>query len=205
MKHITRPNFALEVDCSWPVAGVDEVGRGPLAGPVLAAAVILNPASIPDGLADSKVLTRNNREFLDIALRKSGAHISLGAASVSEIDKLNILAATLLAMKRAIASLRIPPGSVLVDGSQAPALHYPTFTVIGGDSRSLSIAAASIIAKVARDRLMIRLSDRYPIYGWNKNVGYATAAHRTVLKKYGPTPHHRMSFAPLRIQTIETV
>jgi len=205
MKNITKPNFVLEADCIWPVAGVDEVGRGPLAGPVLAAAVILNPTSIPDGLADSKVLTRSNREFLDIALRKSGAHISLGAASVPEIDKLNILSATLLAMKRAIMSLRISPGSVLVDGTQAPALPCQTSTVIGGDSRSLSIAAASIIAKVARDRLMSRLSHRYPIYGWNKNAGYATAAHRTVLKKYGPTPHHRMSFAPLRNHDIETV
>tara|TARA_Y100000588_G_scaffold345609_1_gene393010 strand:+ start:122 stop:739 length:618 start_codon:yes stop_codon:yes gene_type:complete len=205
MKNITRPNFALEVARIWPVAGVDEVGRGPLAGPVLAAAVILNPMSIPDGLADSKVLTRSNREFLDIALRKSGAHISLGAASVPEIDKLNILSATLLAMKRAIASLTILPGSVIIDGSHAPALPYPTSTVKGGDSRSLSIAAASIIAKVARDRLMIRLADRYPIYGWNKNAGYATAAHRTVLKEYGPSPHHRMSFAPLRTHDSETV
>lgn len=188
----------LEASCRGPVAGVDEVGRGPIAGPVFAAAVILNLAAIPEGLADSKRLSRKEREWLDTALRASGAHIGLAAASVAEIDDLNILAASLLAMRRAVARLRLAPGSALVDGIHAPDLPCPVRTVIAGDRLSASIAAASIIAKVARDRLMAKLAARYPAFGWEHNAGYGTDAHREAIGRVGTTRHHRDTFAPVR-------
>ena len=191
-------DLRLEASCVGPVAGVDEVGRGPLAGPVLAAAVILDLAAIPEGLADSKRLPRAERERLDAALRSSGARIGLGAASVGEIDDLNILAASLLAMRRAVARLGLAPGVALVDGIHAPELECPVRTVIGGDGLCASIAAASIVAKVARDRLMVRLAARYPAFGWEHNAGYGTAAHREAIDRFGTTRHHRATFAPVR-------
>jgi ribonuclease HII len=182
------------------VAGVDEVGRGPLAGPVLAAAVIL-PAKLPPGLAalidDSKKLTSARRAKALAALRGSGALIALGAASVADIERINILHASMLAMRRAIARLPVRPEHVLVDGNRAPGGEIPCTTLVGGDALSLSIAAASIVAKETRDLLMARLAVRYPAYGWEKNAGYAAAMHRAAIIDNGPTPHHRMGFGPL--------
>jgi ribonuclease HII len=179
------------------VAGVDEVGRGPLAGPVLAAAVILGEPM--DGLADSKKLSPARREHLAAALiGHRGVRIGIGAASVSEIDRLNILQASLLAMRRAVEKLGVQPDLALVDGNKAPALSCPVETVIGGDRLIPAISAASIIAKVIRDRLMARLDRRYPGYGWERNAGYPTSQHRTALKSLGPTPHHRTSFRPVQ-------
>lgn len=179
------------------VAGVDEVGRGPLAGPVLAAAVILM-API-DGLADSKKLSAKRR--LHIAGRLAldqHVYIGLGAASVAEIDQLNILQASLLAMRRAVQKLQIEPDLALVDGNKAPELSCRVETIVGGDRTVPAISAASIVAKVTRDRLMARLDDRYPGYGWKQNAGYPTIKHRTALEKLGITSHHRTSFGPVR-------
>ncbi len=186
-----------EITSGKIVAGVDEVGRGPLAGPVLAAAVILvEPLS---GLADSKKLTpARRRELADLLVRNPRICIGIGAASVSEIDRLNILQASLLAMTRAVRRLCVRPDLALVDGNQAPALACPVKTVIGGDASIPSISAASIIAKVTRDRLMSRLDDRYPGYGWQRNAGYPTAEHRAALTCLGLTCHHRTSFGPVR-------
>lgn len=179
------------------VAGVDEVGRGPLAGPVLAAAVIL--VEPLEGLDDSKKLSPARRRYLaEMLARDPRICIGLGAASVSEIDRLNILQASLLAMQRAVEKLRIRPDLALVDGNKAPALCCPVETVIGGDRLIPAISAASIIAKVTRDRLMARLDDRYPGYGWQRNAGYPTAEHRAALNCLGLTCHHRTSFGPVR-------
>lgn len=179
------------------VAGVDEVGRGPLAGPVLAAAVIL--VEPLDGLADSKKLSpARRRKLAAMLVRDRRICIGLGAASVSEIDRLNILQASLLAMTRAVQKLRLRPDLALVDGNKAPALSCPSKTIIGGDALVPAISAASIIAKVTRDRLMSRLDDRYPGYGWHRNAGYPTAEHRAALSNLGLTCHHRVSFGPVR-------
>ena len=186
---------------SGGVAGIDEVGRGPWAGPVVAAAVVLDRAEIPDGIADSKALTRAEREVLFDALRLSGAAIGLGAAGLAEIETLNILGASLLAMRRAAAALPCRPALALVDGNRAPVLACPVRTLISGDAISESIAAASIIAKVTRDRLMARLSLRHPGYGWERNAGYGTAEHRLALDRLGPSPHHRRTFAPVAERT----
>jgi len=191
------PNYLLESNGPAPVAGVDEVGRGPVAGPVVAAAVILRPSTIPDGLGDSKTLSPETREKLYIALC-ADSDVGVGAASVHEIDRINILQATFLAMRRAVERLLQSPQMVLVDGKQKPPLPHPVHMVVKGDARCLSIAAASIVAKVVRDRLMRRLSQRYPNYGWDHNVGYCTAHHRTALNEYGVTTHHRRSFDPVR-------
>jgi ribonuclease HII len=197
------PDFAFEKRCTGIVCGIDEAGRGPLAGPVVAAAVILDrrrlPRALRDGLDDSKKLTPAAREKYAAILRASGAVIGVGAASAAEIDRINILRATLVAMCRAVAALKVAPAIALVDGNVAPALPCPVTTVVGGDGLSLSIAAASIIAKVTRDRLMRRLALRYDGYGWEHNVGYGTLRHRTALGALGPTPHHRMSFSPLQL------
>lgn len=191
------PDYSLESVHSalGPVAGVDEAGRGPLAGPVLAAAVILDPARIPDGLDDSKALTAKKRALLYAQLRQA-AHIGIGAASVADIARLNILHASMLAMSRAIAALAQSPATVLIDGNRAPKdLPCAAVTVVGGDALCSSIAAASIIAKVTRDRIMAALGARWPDYGFELHMGYATAAHRTALHRFGPTPHHRAGFA----------
>lgn len=179
------------------VAGVDEVGRGPIAGPVLAAAVILDPARIPPGLADSKALGQGRREWLDALIRES-CEVGLGAATVEEIDRLNILQASHLAMERAVAALPRPPDHVLVDGRLIPpGLRGRAESIVKGDARSLSIAAASIVAKVARDRIMVDLAQQFPGYGWEVNAGYPTPAHRQALLDLGVTPFHRRSFRPV--------
>jgi len=195
------PNFAFESRAEGLVCGIDEVGRGPLAGPVFAAAVVLDPKRLPRrlrrGIDDSKKLDRETREEF-AALLRGVAVFGLGAASVAEIDRLNILQASFLAMRRALAALPMKPVLALVDGNQAPRLPCKVETLVGGDGLSLSIAAASIIAKVARDRLMQRLALRYEGYGWHTNMGYATEEHRAAIVALGLTPHHRLSFQPSR-------
>ena len=194
------PHFQFERAFAGVVCGVDEVGRGPLAGPVVAAAVVL-PRKLPRAVArdvdDSKKLTLAERERLDLEIRGC-AMVGVGEASVAEIDSINILRAAFLAMRRAVEQLGVVPDLALVDGNQHPGLTVPCQMVIGGDGIHLSIAAASIVAKVVRDRFMITLADLHPEYGWHSNVGYATPAHRNALKRFGPTPHHRTSFAPVR-------
>lgn len=194
------PDFTIETGLPGPVAGVDEAGRGPLAGPVVAAAVILTAAKIApavlDRIDDSKRLSRGVRQKLFESLRAS-ARIGLGAASVREIDTLNIHHAGLLAMERALSVLDPPPRSAIVDGKFAPPAPCPVKGVVGGDGLSLSIAAASIVAKVVRDRLMARLAARYPGFGFEHNAGYGTPEHFRALERLGLTPHHRKSFAPV--------
>jgi ribonuclease HII len=177
------------------IAGVDEVGRGPLAGPVLAAAVIL--ARPLEGLADSKTLCAEERERL-AGLVRAQARIGIGAASVAEIDRINILQASLLAMRRAVLRLGCVPDLALIDGKHAPELACPVETIVDGDALVPAISAASIVAKVTRDRLMRRLAARYPGYGWETNVGYATSAHREAIWQLGACCHHRRSFAPVQ-------
>jgi len=193
------PNFAIERRSNGVVCGIDEVGRGPLAGPVVAAAVILDQARLPRrlrrGLDDSKKLSAEDRE----ELRAPWAVIGVGAASVAEIDRHNILRATLIAMARAVSALGVRPDHALVDGNVPPTLPCPVETVIGGDGLSLSIAAASVIAKVTRDRLMRRLGQRHPGYGWDHNAGYGTGEHLAALAALGPTVHHRRSFSPVAL------
>ncbi len=196
------PDFSFERGCEGIVCGIDEAGRGPLAGPVVAAAVILDrrrlPRALRHGLDDSKKLSAADREDYAALLRRCACIIGVGAASVAEIDGRNILQATLVAMRRAVMRLSLAPTIALVDGNVAPHLPCPVTTVIGGDGLSLSIAAASIIAKVTRDRLMRQLAERYPGYGWATNVGYPTSEHRAALTRLGPTRHHRRSFAPVQ-------
>ncbi|MFC3675943.1 ribonuclease HII [Ferrovibrio xuzhouensis] len=191
------PDFRIEAQFSGPVCGIDEAGRGPWAGPVVAAAAILDPARLPPGIDDSKKLTAARREALFAAVLAS-ASIGIGAASVAEIERLNILGATLLAMRRAVAALPVRPAHALVDGKHCPQLACPATAVVDGDALSLSIAAASIVAKVIRDRAMTRLDSRYPAYAWAANKGYGTAAHQAGLRAAGISPHHRLGFAPLR-------
>ncbi|WP_299880740.1 ribonuclease HII [uncultured Sulfitobacter sp.] len=179
------------------IAGVDEVGRGPLAGPVTAAAVVLDPAQIPEGLNDSKKLTKRRREVLYDQIMEV-AEVSVAHASVEEIDDLNILRASHLAMMRALDGLAIPADYVLVDGNMLPRdLTLPAETVIKGDGRSVSIAAASIMAKVCRDCVMLSLAQQHPGYGWETNMGYGSKSHIEALQKQGVTPHHRRSFKPV--------
>ncbi|MSO77654.1 MAG: ribonuclease HII [Alphaproteobacteria bacterium] len=192
------PDFSIEKSLALtPIAGVDEAGRGPWAGPVVAAAVILDPARVPAGLDDSKRLQRPVRERLYGEL--SGvARLGVGQASVAEIDALNILQASLLAMRRAVEALATPPALALIDGNRRPQLPCPSHLVVGGDGKSLSIAAASIVAKVTRDRIMADLAMAFPGYGWERNAGYGTQMHRRALNQLGITPHHRRTFAPIR-------
>ncbi len=197
----STPDFLLEkaaiADGIFPVAGVDEAGRGPLAGPVVAACVILDPCAIPAGLNDSKKLNAKRREEL-FAILQERAQLSVAIADVERIDDVNILQATLWAMAEAVHSLAQIPALALVDGNAKPDLKCACRTVIKGDALSLSIAAASIAAKVVRDRIMADLAREYPGYGWERNKGYGTAEHMAALKKLGPTPHHRRSFAPVK-------
>jgi ribonuclease HII len=180
------------------IAGVDEVGRGPLAGPVVAAAVILDETKPIEGLADSKVLSATRREELAHLIRERALCWALGRAEVEEIDRLNILRASLLAMKRAVEALSLPPELVLVDGNQAPELGYPVQTIVRGDASVPAISAASILAKVARDAEMCELDSRFPGYGFSKHKGYPTAAHLYALEKQGVSSIHRRSFGPVR-------
>jgi ribonuclease HII len=180
------------------IAGVDEAGRGPLAGPVLAAAVILNPAHPIAGLADSKQLSETRREQLAAEIRVHALAWALGRADVAEIDRINILQASLRAMQRAVANLRLAPGQVLVDGKQCPSgLICPCQAIVKGDATVPAISAASILAKVARDAELRDLHERYPAYGFARHKGYPTAAHREALRRFGPCPEHRRSFAPV--------
>jgi len=191
------PDFREELKFGGRVAGIDEAGRGPLAGPVVAAAVILNPNNIPNGLDDSKKLVAAVRERLFEALQGCAA-IGIGQASVAEIDRLNILEAAMLAMRRACAALPFLPDACLVDGRTDPRLPVATCLLVKGDCRSLSIAAASIIAKVTRDRIMTELAKDFPAYGWDQNAGYGVPFHLRALALVGPSPHHRRSFLPVR-------
>jgi ribonuclease HII len=177
---------------------VDEAGRGPLAGPVVAAAVILDPARPIPGLADSKKLSAKRREVLAKTIRSQALAWAVQEASVAEIDTLNILHATMLAMQRAVGELQTPPRCVVVDGNRCPALDYERYAIVKGDSLVPAISAASILAKVERDRLMTALHDRYPQYGFDVHKGYPTPAHLTALREYGPTIIHRTSYAPVR-------
>lgn len=180
------------------LAGVDEVGRGPLAGDVVAAAVILDPANPIDGLADSKKLSEKQREKLFVEIQAKSLSWSIARASVEEIDSINILQASLLAMHRAVSSLQLQPEHVLVDGNKLPRWNYSAEAVIGGDGRVAAIAAASIIAKVTRDREMVVLDAQYPGYGLAGHKGYPTAAHIDALQRLGVTPIHRRSFGPVQ-------
>ncbi|QGX99867.1 ribonuclease HII [Roseovarius faecimaris] len=198
---MTGPDFSFEQDAmtrgAQVVAGVDEVGRGPLAGPVTAAAVILNPEDIPEGLNDSKKLSASRREALWETIHDK-AEVSIAHASVEEIDTLNILRASHLAMERAVAGLTRVPDEVLIDGNMIPrGLTLPAQAIIKGDARSLSISAASIVAKICRDRVMWDLAQHYPGYGWETNAGYPSKSHREALQNLGLTPHHRRSFKPV--------
>jgi ribonuclease HII len=184
------------------LAGVDEVGRGPLAGAVFAAAVVLDPFTCIRGLRDSKQLTAKRRDYLDQVIRESAVDFSIARADVTEIDEINILQATLKAMQRAVKSLSVTPDFVLVDGNRTPAFDCDSDWLLKGDTRIDAIKAASIIAKVARDREMVCLDETYPEYGLARHKGYATAYHLDALKKYGPCPIHRMSFAPCRQGTL---
>lgn len=181
------------------VAGVDEAGRGPLAGPVVAAAVVLGPDCRIDGADDSKRLAPEVREELAGQIEAEALGIGIGAASAREVDRLNILRATHLAMRRAVDRLEVEPEHVIVDGLAVPTLGDAQTAVVQGDRRVHCISCASIIAKVTRDRLMHRLAPRYPGYGWHTNVGYGTPEHRDALARLGPTPHHRRSFAPVQL------
>lgn len=180
------------------VAGCDEVGRGSWAGPVVAAAVILDPARPIAGLADSKALTPRRRDALDLLIRANCLAFALGRAEVAEIDTLNILQATLLAMQRAVAALPLRPGLVLVDGNRAPRLEQPCRTIVGGDASEPAISAASIVAKVWRDRYMRDLAQREPQFGFERHAGYGTMQHLRALQQFGPGSEHRRSFAPIR-------
>ena len=179
------------------VCGIDEAGRGPWAGPVVAAAVILDPDDTPEGLADSKQLSKPARTALEVEIL-ARAKVGVGLASVAEIDDLNILQATMLAMQRAVAALPEAPAHALVDGNRTPALPCSAEAIVKGDARCAAISAASIVAKTARDRLMAELAKAHPGYGWERNAGYGTAEHRAALSRLGVTAHHRRSFRPVR-------
>jgi ribonuclease HII len=188
----------LLIDVSGLMAGVDEVGRGPLAGPVVAAAVILDERRTIRGLNDSKLLQPEERERLDVEIRRRAICCSVAEASVEEIDRINILRAALLAMRRAVEGLSQQPSIVLVDGNQRPDLKMAVRTVIGGDAKVRAISAASIIAKVYRDRLLRALHDEHPQYGFDGHKGYSTPEHLAALREHGACRHHRRSFAPVR-------
>lgn len=184
-------------DACW--AGVDEAGRGPLAGPVVAGAVVLDPQRPIDGLKDSKRLSAKRRDKLAALIRERAVAHALGRAEVAEIDRLNILQATLLAMQRAVAALAVQPERVFVDGNRCPKLNVPTVAVVGGDALLAPISAGAILAKTARDAEMARLAADFPGYGFERHKGYGTQAHLAALRALGPCPIHRLSFAPVRL------
>lgn len=191
------PDFSFELQYDAPVAGIDEAGRGPWAGPVVAAAVVLDPVRVPEGLDDSKKLSAKRRVAL-IEKIEATARVGVGIGTVAEIDEINIARANDLAMARAVAALPERPAFLLIDGSWVPrALNLPARAIPKGDTLSLSIAAASIVAKVMRDRVMAELAEAHPGYGWERNQGYGTAEHRAALQRLGVTPHHRRSFKPI--------
>ncbi|MCV6825680.1 MULTISPECIES: ribonuclease HII [Halocynthiibacter] len=195
------PDFKLEQAAiergARVIAGVDEVGRGPLAGPVTAAAVILDPSEIPEGLNDSKALTAKRRAVLEEEIHAK-AKVSIAHATVEEIDEHNILRASHIAMERAIAGLPVVPDYVLIDGNMIPrGLTIASEAVVKGDSKSVSISAASIVAKTCRDRIMVDLAQQHPGYGWETNAGYGSKSHMLALQNLGVTPHHRRSFKPV--------
>lgn len=196
------PTLTLETLLSQrvngPVCGVDEAGRGPWAGPVSAAAVILSSDRLPDGINDSKALSAKRRDALESEIKARAVSWGVGFASVEEIDELNILKATGLAMRRAIGAMVVPPVAALVDGNYRFKLPCPVETVVGGDGLSLSIAAASILAKTARDRLMVEMDTHYPGYGFAGHKGYNAPVHQEALRTLGPSPIHRRSWAPIR-------
>jgi ribonuclease HII len=196
-----QPSFEYEAQAErafgGPVAGIDEAGRGPWAGPVVAAAVVLHEGAIPDGLRDSKALSAAQRELLFDLIMET-AEVGIGIADVPRIDSDNILAATLWAMGSAVRNLGMQPGSALVDGNRPPKLDCPVQTIVKGDALSLSIAAASIIAKVTRDRMMSELAALHPDYGFDRHKGYGTPQHRAALERFGVTDCHRRSFRPVR-------
>jgi ribonuclease HII len=197
-----RPTFELEANelqlAGGPIAGVDEAGRGPWAGPVVAAAVILDPDNIPDGIADSKELEPEVREAVYAKIIAS-ADFAVGVAGVGRIDRDNILNATMWAMGQAVRKLKLRPRLVLIDGNRAPGLRCTTRTVVQGDAKCLSIAAASIVAKVTRDRLMVELAREVPGYGFERHKGYGTPEHQSAIERLGVTPHHRRSFRPVQL------
>src|SRR5215469_8323018 len=197
MPHFIYESRVLKT-IAGPVCGVDEAGRGPLAGPVVAAAVILNRKRMPKGLNDSKQLSEEERETLFPQIMDMALAVGVGDASVGEIDMVNIRQATHLAMARAVRALSLKAEFALVDGNDPPALPCRCDTLIDGDARSLSIAAASIIAKVTRDRMMVALHEDHPGYNWRSNKGYGTPEHYAGLKRHGVTAHHRRSFGPIR-------
>lgn len=201
IRSVTKPDFTLEQTAldggARLVAGVDEAGRGPLAGPVVAAAVILNPNHIPQGLNDSKKLSEQARDALFAEILAT-ADIGVGVADVARIDEMNVLWATLWAMTEAVGDLENQPDLVLVDGNRCPKLGCPADAIVKGDARCVSIAAASIVAKVTRDRIMTSLDRQLPQYGFARHKGYGTAFHLEMLKVHGASDQHRSSFAPVR-------
>lgn len=196
-KFLKAEQVPLAWDAPGLIAGVDEAGRGPLAGPVVAAAVILDDMAPIAGLADSKALTERKRERLFDEIRAKALCCSVAMASVEEIDRLNILQATMLAMQRAVSGLRLKPAKVLVDGNRLPRLDVLAEAIVQGDAKVKAISAASILAKVTRDRMLAELHDRHPEYGFDRHKGYGTAQHLAALKTFGPLPEHRSSFSPV--------
>ena len=196
MKFDPQKLIAFENNFSLPIAGIDEVGRGPLAGPVIAAAVILDRKNIPEGINDSKKIPKAKRILLAEKIKENSIY-AYGAASEIEIDEINILQASLLAMKRASDKLSVVPKTTLIDGNFKPDIKNNTISIIKGDSKSVSIAAASILAKVYRDEIMLKYSKQFPEYGFQTNSGYGTKEHLSALKNYGITPIHRKSFKPV--------
>ncbi|MFI4973817.1 MAG: ribonuclease HII [Caulobacterales bacterium] len=193
------PHMRLEKGCPPPVCGVDEAGRGPWAGPVSAGAVILRPGAAPKGVDDSKKLSAGRREALEIEIKARAIAWGVGFASVEEIGRLNIVGATGLAMRRAVEAMAVAPAFALVDGNYSFALPCPVRTVVGGDGLSASIAAASILAKTARDRLMAQMDEVYPGYGFASHKGYRAQVHADALLRLGPSPIHRLGWAPVRL------
>jgi len=196
LKFDSQKLIAFENNFSLPIAGIDEVGRGPLAGPVIAAAVILDRKNIPEGINDSKKIPKAKRILLAEKIKENSIY-AYGAASEIEIDEINILQASLLAMKRASDRLSVVPKTTLIDGNFKPDIKNNTISIIKGDSKSVSIAAASILAKVYRDEIMLKYSKQFPEYGFQTNSGYGTKEHLSALKNYGITPIHRKSFKPV--------